>query len=229
MAKTEPHYHGHRERLRARFRKSGFAGFAEHEVVELMLTLAIPRSDVKQQAKALIDHFGSLREILDAPLAELRSVKGIGEVAAISLKVIRESATLYLQGASEGGKVLRDPERLNDFWRMKIGNLKYEVFAVAYLDSAYRLLHNGVETLQEGTIDRAAVYPRRFVEAALKRQAAALVLAHNHPNGNVEPSEQDKVVTRAIVLAAETISLRVVDHLIVSASESFSFRRAGLL
>lgn len=229
MANTEPHYHGHRNRLRERFRKSGFAGFAEHEVIELLLTLAIPRSDVKQQAKDLLKHFGSLRGVLDAPLAELRSMQGIGEVTAISLKVIRESATLYLQEVSEGGKVLRDPERLSDFWRMKIGNLKHEVFAVAYLDSAYRLLHNGVETLQEGTIDRAAVYPRRVVEAALKRQAAALVLAHNHPNGNVEPSEQDKVVTRAIVLAAETISLRVVDHLIVSASESFSFRRAGLL
>ena len=229
MAKTEPHYHGHRERLRARFRKSGFAGFAEHEIIELLLTLAIPRSDVKQQAKALLNRFGSLREILDAPLTELRSVEGIGEVAAISLKVIREAATLYLQESSREVEVLRDPERLSDFWRMQIGHLKHEVFAVAYLDSAYRLFRDGVETLQEGTVDRAAVYPRRVVEAALKRQAAALVLAHNHPNGNVEPSEQDKVVTRAIVLAAETISLRVVDHLIVSASESFSFRKAGLL
>lgn len=229
MAKTEPHYHGHRERLRARFRKSGFAGFAEHEVVELLLTLAIPRSDVKQQAKALLKRFGSLREILDAPPTELRSVEGIGEVAAISLKVIREAATLYLQESSKEAEVLRDPERLSDFWRMQIGHLKHEVFAVAYLDSAHRLLRDGVETLQEGTVDRAAVYPRRVVEAALKREAAALVLAHNHPNGNVEPSEQDKVVTRAIVLAAETISLRVVDHLIVSASESFSFRKAGLL
>ena len=229
MAKTEPHYHGHRERLRARFRKSGFAGFAEHEVVELLLTLAIPRSDVKQQAKALLKRFGSLREILDAPPTELRSVEGIGEVAAISLKVIREAATLYLQESSREVEVLRDPERLSDFWRMQIGHLKHEVFAVAYLDSAHRLLRDGVETLQEGTVDRAAVYPRRVVEAALKREAAALVLAHNHPNDNIEPSEQDKVVTRAIVLAAETISLRVVDHLIVSASESFSFRKAGLL
>ena len=194
-----------------------------------MLTLAIPRSDVKQQAKALLKHFGSLREILDAPLPELRSVKGIGEVAAISLKVIRELATLYLQESSREAEVLRDPERLSNFWRMQIGHLKHEVFAVAYLDSAYRLLRDGVETIQEGTVDRAAVYPRRVVEAALDRQAAALVLAHNHPNGNVEPSEQDKVVTRAIVLAAETISLRVIDHLIVSASESFSFRKAELL
>lgn len=229
MAKTEPHYHGHRNRLRERFLKSGFAGFAEHEVVELMLTLAIPRSDVKQQAKALINHFGSLREILDAPLPELRSMQGIGEVTAISLKVIRELATFYLQESSREAEVLRDPERLSNFWRMQIGHLKHEVFAVAYLDSAYRLLRDGVETIQEGTVDRAAVYPRRVVEAALNRQAAALVLAHNHPNGNIEPSEQDKVVTRAIVLAAETISLRVVDHLIVSASESFSFRKAELL
>ena len=229
MAKTEPHYHGHRKRLRQRFLKSGLAGFAEHEVIELLLTLAIPRSDVKQQAKALLERFGSLRGVLDAPLTELRSVKGIGEVAAISLKVIRESATLYLQEASEGAEVLRDPERLSDFWRMQIGNLKHEVFAVAYLDSAHRLLRDGVETLQEGTIDRAVVYPRRVVEAALKHQAAALVLAHNHPNGNVEPSEHDKVVTRAIVLAAETISLRVVDHLIVSPEETFSFSKAGLL
>ena len=195
----------------------------------MLLTLAIPRLDVKQPAKALLERFGSLRGVLDAPLAELRSVKGIGEVASISLKVIREAATLYLLETSEEAQVLREPERLSDFWRMRIGHLKHEVFAVAYLDSAHRLLRNGVETLQEGTIDRAAVYPRRVVESALRRQAAALVLAHNHPNGNVEPSEQDKMVTRAVALAAETISLRVVDHLIVSAAKTFSFREARLL
>ena len=224
-----PHYHGHRERLRERFLRSGLAGFAEHEVIELLLTLAIPRRDVKRPAKALLERFGSLRGVLDAPLPELQSADGIGRVSAVALHIIRESATLYLQETSENAEVLRDPERLSDFWRMRIGALRNEVFAVAYLDSAYRLLRNGVETLQEGTIDRAAVYPRRVVEAALKRQAAALVLAHNHPNGVVDPTEHDKFVTRAIVLAADTISLRVVDHLIVSPGETFSFRKAGLL
>ena len=224
-----PHYHGHRKRLRTRFVKNGLAGFAEHEVMELLLTLAIPRSDVKQPAKALLERFGSLRGVLDAPLRELRSVSGIGEVTATGLHLIREAAALYLQQGSEGAQVLGDAGELRDFWRMRIGALKHEVFAVAYLDSAHRLLRDGVETLQEGTIDRAAVYPRRVVEAALKRQAAALVLAHNHPNGNVQPSEHDKVVTRAVVLAAETIGLRVVDHLIVSPEETFSFRQAGLL
>ena len=224
-----PHYHGHRKRLRERFLAGGLAGFAEHEVIELLLTLAIPRSDVKQPAKALLDRFGSLRGVLDAPLPELRSVAGIGEAAAIGLRIIREAATLYLQEASEGAEVLRDPQRLADFWRMRIGALGHEVFAVAYLDSAHRLLRNGVETLQEGTIDRAAVYPRRVVEAALRRQAAAIVLAHNHPSGDVRPSEHDQVLTRAVVLAAETIGLRVADHLIVSPEETFSFRKAGLL
>ena len=224
-----PHYHGHRRRLRGRFLKGGLAGFAEHEVVELLLTLAIPRSDVKEPAKALLGRFGSLQEVLDATVTELKSVKGIGEVAAISLHIVREAATLYLQELSEGTEVLRDAEHLSNFWRMPIGALRHEVFAVAYLDSAYRLLRNGVETLQEGTIDRAAVYPRRVVEVALRRQAAALVLAHNHPNGIVAPTEHDKLVPRPIVLAADTISLRVVDDLIVSAQETFSFRKAGLL
>ena len=228
-AMSTPHYHGHRKRLRERFVKNGLAGFAEHEVVELLLTLAIPRADVKQPAKALLDRFGTLRGIMDAPLAELRSVAGIGEVAATALHLIREAAALYLQQESEAGDMLRNATKISDFWRMRIGALKHEVFAVAYLDSAHRLLRDGVETLQEGTIDRAAVYPRRVVEAALKREAAALVLAHNHPNGNVQPSEQDKLITRSIVLAAETIGLRVVDHLVVSPDETFSFKQAGLL
>jgi DNA repair protein RadC len=107
--------------------------------------------------------------------------------------------------------------------------LPNEVFEVGHLDSAYRLLRNGIERLEEGTIDRAAVYPRRVVEAAIRHGAFGLVLAHNHPNGEVTPSDQDKILTRAIVLAAEAVDLRVVDHLIVSAEQTFSFRKAGLL
>lgn len=229
MSESVPHYHGHRQRLRDRFLKSGLAGFADYEVVELLLTLAIPRADVKQPAKALIARFGNVQGILDAPIEELRAIPGIGSVTPVALQIIKAAATLYLQQSGEGRDSLADPVRLADFWRMRLGALQNEVFEVAYLDSAYRLLRDGVETLEEGTIDRAAVYPRRVIEAALKRGAAALVLAHNHPNGNVTPSEQDKVLTRAIVLGAETVHLKVVDHLIVSARETFSFRKAGLL
>lgn len=229
MSEGNPHYFGHRQRLRERFLKSGLDGLSDYEVVELLLTLAIPRSDVKQPAKSLIARFGNLRGILDAPLDQFRGVPGIGAVTPVALKIIRAAATLYLQQRGEGFDSLADPVRLAEFWRMRLGALGIEVFQVAYLDSGCRLLREGVETLEEGTIGRATVYPRRVVESALKRGAAALVLAHNHPNGNTRPSEQDKLLTRAIVLAAETVSVRVVDHFIVSAEESFSFRKAGLL
>ena len=229
MRDKRPHFHGHRQRLRDRFLKSGLDGFADYEVVELLLTLAIPRSDVKQPAKALINRFGDLRGILDAPLDDLQGIPGIGSVTPVALQIIRAAATLYLQQSTEGQDSLADPVKLAAFWRMRIGALPNEVFEVAYLDSGYRVLRDGVETLEEGTIDRAAVYPRRVIEGALRRGAFGIVLAHNHPNGTATPSEHDKLLTRAIVLAAETVSLRVIDHLIVSADEAFSFRKSGLL
>lgn len=222
-------YHGHRERLRQRFLRSGFDGFADHEVIELLLTLAIPQKDVKQPAKALLAKFGSLRGILDAQSDTISAIKGLGTVAPVALKVIRAAAVRYLQESAEKAEPLATSESVAAFWRMRIGSLQEEVFEVAYLDSVCRLLHDGVERMAQGTIDRAAVYPRSVVASALKRGAAALLLAHNHPNGQVQPSELDKVLTRALVLAAETIQLRIVDHLIVSPDEIFSFRKAGLL
>lgn len=197
MSEGDPHYLGHRQRLRERFLKSGLDGFSDYEVVELLLTLAVPRSDVKQPAKALIARFGNLRGILDAPIEELQAVRGLGSVTPVALKIVRAAATLYLQQSGEGQDSLADPSRLADFWRMRIGALRNEVFQVGYLDSGYRLLRDGIETLEEGTTDRAAVYPRSVVESALRRGAAALVLAHSHPNGHVMPSDQDRVIDRA--------------------------------
>ena len=229
MRIASPQHTGHRQRLRERFLRSGLDGLHDYEVVELLLTLAIPRGDVKQPAKDLIKRFKNLRGILDAPVDELRAITGIGEVAPIALQIIKAAAVLYLQEVEEDRGSLADTSHLRDFWRMRLGGLKNEVFEVAYLDSAYRLLRDGVERLEEGTINRATVYPRRVVEAALNRRAAMIVLAHNHPNGKVSPSEHDKTVTRAIVLAAETLNLRVLDHLIVSTEEVFSFHKEGLL
>jgi DNA repair protein RadC len=226
---TKPHYLGHRQRLRERFVKGGLSGFADHEVVELLLTLAIPRYDVKKPAKALLAKFGSVRGILDASLHDLQSIKGMGVVTPVALRLIREVANLYLQQSAEESFSFAEPDALVRFWRAKIGSQPNEVFQVAYLDTGYRLLRDGVETLEEGTVDRAAVYPRRVMEAALRRNAAALVFVHNHPNGNVQPSEQDKVLTRALVLAATTVQIKVLDHLIVSTESSFSFRKEGLL
>ncbi len=227
--KQNAHYLGHRKRLRDRFLKAGFAGMAEHEVVELLLTLAIPRRDVKERAKDLLARFGNIRGILDASLEDLRTIPGIGSVTPVALRIIRESANLYLQQVSEKDTSLISDEAMYRFWRMRIGSLQDEVFEAAYLDSGYRLLKDGVQRLEEGTTDRAVVYPRKVMEAALKRGAAALVVAHNHPNGDVHPSDQDKTLTKALDLAATTVQIKFHDHLIVSADEIFSFRKAGLL
>lgn len=229
MTNPSPHFHGHRQRLRARFERAGLDGFADYEVVELLLTLAVPRSDVKQPAKALIGKFGSLRGILDAPLADLRTVPGVGSVTPVALRIIREAANLYLRQVAEDREFLGSHDALAKFWRAKIGALPKEVFEVAYLDTAYRLLRNGVERKEDGTIDRAAIFPREIIEAALKRQAAAVVVAHNHPNGVLRPSDGDKLLTRALVLAGDTVNLKVLDHLIVSPDGVFSFRQEGLL
>jgi len=224
-----PHYIGHRNRLRQRFIKSGFAGMADHEIIELILTLTIPRKDVKIPAKDLIKRFKTLRGILDAPPEELKKIDGMGTITPIALRIIRETATQYLYQRAEQFCILSKPEALYDFWKMRFGGLEDEVFEVAYLDSGYKLLNDGIQRLEEGTKDRAAVYPRKVMEAALKKSAVNLVFAHNHPNGNANPSEQDKILTRALVLAATTIQINVYDHLIVSIDEFFSFRKAGLL
>ena len=223
----KPHYYGHRQRLRERFLKNGLESFPDYEAVELLLTLAIPRKDVKVAAKLAIERFGSLLGVLDAPLEELRKIPGLGEVAPVALRIIRETANRYLQQKTQKSFSLANPDVLFDYCRSALGTLANEVFKVFYLDSSYRVL--GDETLEEGTIDRAAVYPRRVMDAALRNRAAALLFAHNHPNGNVKPSEQDKALTRALMLAAETLQIKVLDHIIVSKDDVFSFRKEGLL
>ncbi len=232
-----PHYFGHRKRLRDRFKKAGLASFQDYEAVELLLTLAIPRKDVKVPAKEAIKRFGSFRGVLDAPIEELRKIPGIGEVAPLAIRFIREAATLYLQPRTQTDLTttktepetitLEDPKILFDYCRAALGAQPNEIFKVIYLDSHYRVIE--LETLTEGTIDRATVYPRKVMESALKKRASILVFAHNHPDGNITPSEQDKTITRALILAAKTLNITILDHLIVSKDEVFSFRKEGLL
>lgn len=220
---------GHRARLRERFLKGGFAALADYEALELLLTLCIPRRDVKPMAKALLKEFGSLRGVLDAPVESLQQVPGIGEVAPVALRVIREAATLYLRQAIEGRRVLDNMDKLEDFWRLRLGPLRHEVFEVAYLDNHFQLLEDGIERVEEGTIAETNVYPRKVMESALRKQAAHIVVAHNHPTGDVTPSDHDKHLTRALEHAGRPLGIKLIDHVIVGAKKTYSFRRAKFI
>jgi len=222
-------HEGHRARLRERFERGGFACLADYEVVELLLTLCIPRRDVKQVAKALLKRFETVRGVLDAPAEALREVPGLGVVAPVALRIIRDTATLYLRQAVEGRSVLDNVDKLADFWRARLGTLRHEVFEVAYLDHHYQLLEDGVERVEEGTVAETTVYPRQIMTSALRRQAAHIAVAHNHPTGNITPSENDKRLTLALQAAGRPLGIKVVDHLIVAAEQTFSFRRAKLI
>lgn len=220
---------GHRARLRDRFEKTGWTGFAEHEVLELLLTLCIPRRDVKPPAKKLLQRLGSLRAVLDAPPELLREIEGIGTVAPVALKIIRETASLYLQQGLESAPKLESVDALVDLWKARLGGLRHEVFEVMYLDTQYKLLRNGVVRVSEGTIDRASVYPREIMSEALKRGAACVALAHNHPSGRAEASQQDIRLTEKICQAAEPLGIKVLDHIIIAGSQYVSFAREHMM
>ncbi|MBW2036402.1 MAG: DNA repair protein RadC [Deltaproteobacteria bacterium] len=212
------HHHGHRQRLRDRFLKAGFDGFAPHEVVELLLTLAIPRRDVKPQAKALLEEFGSLANILDAPIEELEKVPGVGRTAAVALKVIKEATALYLQERmKQTGRPVTKRE-LIEMWTMRLSGLKHEVFEVAFLDMGNQLMK--VMRLNEGTVDRVAVYPRRIVEEALRIGAASIVLAHNHPGGDPDLSPSDQKLTEVIRQACKLVDIEVLEHIVIPGSDN---------
>lgn len=220
---------GHRARLRERFRKSGLRGFANHEIVELLLTLCIPRKDVKQQAKNLLKKFESFDQILEAPMESIVEVDGIGESAATCLAIIRDLATHYLQTKTKRKSLFKNNTELVNFWKLRLGSLPYEVFEVAYLDHHYWLMEDGIERLEEETVSRTVVYPRKVMSSALKKGAAHIVIAHNHPSGDVTPSQADFQLTQTLKYVGEIISLRLLDHLIVGHDEVYSFRQSGFL
>jgi len=226
MEPYESHNKGHRERLRERFHKSFTDGMHDYEVLELLLTYSIARKDVKPIAKNLLARFGGLPEVLEAPAEELARQPEMGHASATLIKLVKELSALYLARRMEKRDVLSSPDRVADFARSKLAGLPHEAFMVLYLNTQNELLHH--EILNEGTIDQVAVYPRRVVESALARHASGLILAHNHPSGYTDPSDEDKNLTRSIRDAARLFDVRLLDHLVVGKGGYFSFLEKGL-
>ena len=218
---------GHRKRLREKFIKSGLTGFADYEVVELLLSLGTPRKDCKPQAKEALKKFKTLRGVLSASMEELEQIKGIGPISAFGIKLMQDVAREYLKEQIIDKPYMQSSQAIYEYLYHSMRDLKNEIFKVIYLNSKNQIIDTA--DLFEGTINSAAIAPRQIVEQALAHHAAALVFAHNHPSGNCEPSKSDKDITRDLVFAGGTVQIKILDHPIIGNNRYFSFAGEGLI
>src|SRR3954470_6682615 len=222
----DPHFFGHRERLRARFAEAGGDALPDYELLELVLFRSIPRRDVKPIATELIRRFGAFAEVLAAPPARLRETEGVGESVVIDLKVVEAAGRRLVKGAVAKRPVLSSWSAVVDYCRAAMAFADKEQFRLLYLDKRNALIADEVQ--QRGTIDHTPVYPREVVKRALELGAAALILVHNHPSGDPKPSREDIEMTREIAKAADALGLSIHDHLVIGRKGHASFRSLGL-
>jgi DNA repair protein RadC len=227
MAEGEHHGTGHRARLRKRLFEGGPDALQDHELVEYLLALAIPRRDTKPLAKTLITHFGSLGALLSAEPRAIARAADISEGAVAALKIAEASALRLLKAGIEDRPILGSWQALLDYLRADMAHQAVERVRVLYLNSKNRLVRD--ELLSEGSVDEAAVYVREIVRRALDCHATALILVHNHPSGDPQPSQQDIRLTRDIIEATRHIKVQVHDHVIVGRNGHTSMRAMGLI
>jgi len=227
LAEPAPHYHGHRERLRARFLKGGSDALADYELLELVLFRAIQRRDLKPLAKNLIKQFGSFAEVVSAPIERLKSIKGLGDAAITELKIVEAAAHQLARGQVQNRPVLSSWSNVLDYCRTAMAFAHKEQLRVLFLDKRNRLIAD--ELQQEGTVDHTPVYPREVVKRALELSATAIVLVHNHPSGDPTPSQADIQMTKEIAMVAQPLGISVHDHLIVGKDGHASLKGLRLI
>ena len=222
-----PHFLGHRERLKARFRDNGPDSLADYEMLELLLFQALPRRDTKPLAKALLARFGTFSEVLAASEGRLMEVPGIGASTALHLKAIQAAAKRYARGAVRERPLLSSWTAVIDYCRAAMAFEEKEQFRILFLDKRNQLIADEVQ--QVGTVDHTPVYPREVVKRALELSSTAVVLVHNHPSGDPTPSRADIEMTKTIVDIATPLGIAVHDHIIVGRNGHASFRGLKLI
>ncbi len=218
---------GHRNRLRARLLTAGPAALADHEMLEMLLFLALPRRDTKPIARELLARFGGFGPVVTASPAELRCVEGLGDAGIAALKLAQAAATRLLYGQVADRPVLRSWDALTDYLRAALGHEKTEQFRVLFLDAKTRLIAD--EVMGRGTINHAPVYPREIARRALELHASTVILAHNHPSGTAEASRDDIAMTREVRRALQPLGVVLHDHLIITSDGYISMQMQGLL
>src|SRR5580700_4548785 len=227
LAEAPPHYYGHRERLRGRFREAGADAVSDYELLELLLFRALPRRDVKPLAKSLLEKFGSFAEVITAPEARLAEVKGLGAAGITELKIVQAAASRLLRGAVKKRPVLSSWATVLDYCRSAQAFADREQFRVLFLDKRNQLIAD--ELQQTGTVDHTPVYPREVVKRALELSATAIVLVHNHPSGDPTPSRADIQMTQQIIAVAQPLGISIHDHIIVGKEGHASLKGLKLI
>ena len=224
---ARPHYHGHRERLRARFREAGTDALADYELLELLLFRAIPIKDVKPIAKALLAAFGSFAEVIAAPPARLAEISGIKEASITDFKIVQAAAQRFARGHVKSRPVLSSWSSVLDYCRTAMAFAEKEQFRILFLDKRNALIADEVQ--QSGTVDHTPVYPREVVKRALELSASAVILVHNHPSGDPTPSSADIQMTKSIIEVARPLGIALHDHIIVGREGHASFKGLRLI
>lgn len=222
-----PHYLGHRERLRTRFREAGDGALSDYELLELVLFRALPRRDVKPLAKNLIAKFGSFAEVIAAPMARLAEVKGLGLSAITDLKIVHAAAGRMARGQVHKRPVLSSWIAVLEYCRTVMAFADKEQLRILFLDKRNQLIAD--ELQQSGTVDHTPVYPREVVKRALELSATAIILVHNHPSGDPTPSHADIQMTQSIVEIAKPLGISVHDHIIVGKEGHASLKGLKLI
>ena len=226
-ADETPHYHGHRERLRARFAQAGAEALADYELLELTLFRSIPRRDVKPLAKALIHRFGSFAEVVSAEPARLMEVEGVSAGVAADLKLVEAAGRRLARGAIAARPLLSSWSALIEYRRATMAFSGREEFRVLFLDRRNHLIAD--EVLGRGTVDHTPVYPREVARRALELASTAIILAHNHPSGDPAPSGADIRMTREIVSVLDPLGIVVHDHVILGRDGHASLKGLKLI
>jgi len=216
------------ERPREKLLGRGAAALSDAELLALFLRVGVRGKSAVDLARDLLGHFGSLTRLCGAPAAEFAAIPGMGVAKYAQLQAVMELARRALAEQMHDNDVFESPGAVRDWLRLRIGSLPHEVFYVLLLDARNRLIE--AAELFRGTLTQTSVYPREVVKLALARNAAAVILAHNHPSGAAEPSSADELLTRSLKQALELVDIRVLDHFIVTAhARPLSFAERGLL
>lgn len=225
----QPDYVGHRKRLKERFRLGSGQDMADYEMLELLLTLAIPRRDTKPLAKDLIKEFGSFAAVINAAEDKLMQFDGLKENGIMVFKIIRESALRMSWQKLMGSDlpVIGSWDDMIDYCRASIGYKDREEFHIIFMNSKNMVIDKEIQ--QRGTIDCVAIHPGEVVKSAVLKGAKSVILLHNHPSGDVTPSKADILVTKKINEGLSAVDIKLIDHLIISKSDIYSFNDHNLI